>query len=153
MDMINRVEKIDFIPLFPALTLILKGHTKFFEKKLEGTNVTPSELPYILKVCGDNGNISQRDLSEIFSVSEPVVTRTLKNLENKGFIIRTKDPNNKTRRLLSLTEEGFEISEKMLNINDEWLEELFKDMYQADIDKFNGIIKSLTVNSLKIWWG
>ena len=62
MDMINRVEKIDFIPLFPALTLILKGHTKFFEKKLEGTNVTPSELPYILKVCGDNGNISQRDL-------------------------------------------------------------------------------------------
>lgn len=150
MDMINRVEKIDFIPLFPALTLILKGHTKFFEKKLEGTNVTPSELPYILRVCGDNGNISQRDLSEIFSVSEPVVTRTLKNLENKGFIIRTKDPNNKTRRLLSLTEEGFEISEKMLNINDEWLEELFKDMYQADIDKFNGIIKSLTVNSLKL---
>lgn len=150
MDMINRVEKIDFIPLFPALTLILKGHTKFFEKKLEGTNVNPSELPYILKVCGDNGNISQRDLSEIFSVSEPVVTRTLKNLENKGFIIRTKDPNNKTRRLLSLTEEGFEISEKMLNINDEWLEELFKDMYQADIDKFNGIIKSLTVNSLKL---
>ncbi|MBQ6100541.1 MAG: MarR family transcriptional regulator [Methanobrevibacter sp.] len=150
MDMINRVEKIDFIPLFPALTLILKGHTKFFEKKLEGTNVTPSELPYILKVCGDNGNISQRDLSEIFSVSEPVVTRTLKNLENKGFIIRTKGPNNKTRRLLSLTEEGFEISEKMLNINDEWLEELFKDMYQADIDKFNGIIKSLTVNSLKL---
>ncbi|MBQ6629914.1 MAG: MarR family transcriptional regulator [Methanobrevibacter sp.] len=148
--MINRVEKIDFIPLFPALTLILKGHTKFFEKKLEGTNVNPSELPYILKVCGDNGNISQRDLSEIFSVSEPVVTRTLKNLENKGFIIRTKDPNNKTRRLLSLTEEGFEISEKMLNINDEWLEELFKDMYQADIDKFNGIIKSLTVNSLKL---
>lgn len=150
MDMINRVEKIDFIPLFPALTLILKGHTKFFEKKLEGTNVTPSELPYILKVCGDNGNISQRDLSEIFSVSEPVVTRTLKNLENKGFIIRTKDPNNKTRRLLSLTEEGFEISEKMLNINDEWLEELFKDMYQEDIDKFNEIIKSLTVNSLKL---
>lgn len=150
MDMMNRVEKMNFIPLFPALTLILKGHTKFFEKKLEGTNVTPSELPYILKVCGDNGNISQRDLSEIFRVSEPVVTRTLKNLENKGFIIRTKDSDNKTRRLLSLTEEGFEISEKMLNINDEWLEELFKDMYQADIDKFNEIIKSLTVNSMKL---
>ena len=148
--MMNRVEKMNFIPLFPALTLILKGHTKFFEKKLEGTNVTPSELPYILKVCGDNGNISQRDLSEIFRVSEPVVTRTLKNLENKGFIIRTKDSDNKTRRLLSLTEEGFEISEKMLNINDEWLEELFKDMYQADIDKFNEIIKSLTVNSMKL---
>ena len=150
MDMMNRVEKMNFIPLFPALTLILKGHTKFFEKKLEGTNVTPSELPYILKVCGDNGNISQRDLSEIFRVSEPVVTRTLKNLENKGFIIRTKDSDNKTRRLLSLTEEGFEISEKMLNINDEWLEELFKDMYQEDIDKFNEIIKSLTVNSMKL---
>ena len=150
MDMMNRVEKMNFIPLFPALTLILKGHTKFFEKKLEGTNVTPSELPYILKVCGDNGNISQRDLSEIFRVSEPVVTRTLKNLENKGFIIRTKDSDNKTRRLLSLTEEGFEISEKMLNINDEWLEELFKDMYQVDIDKFNEIIKSLTVNSMKL---
>ena len=148
--MMNRVEKMNFIPLFPALTLILKGHTKFFEKKLEGTNVTPSELPYILKVCGDNGNISQRDLSEIFRVSEPVVTRTLKNLENKGFIIRTKYSYNNTRRLLSLTEEGFEISEKMLNINDEWLEELFKDMYQADIDKFNEIIKSLTVNSMKL---
>uniref|UniRef100_UPI00388FA1EE MarR family winged helix-turn-helix transcriptional regulator n=1 Tax=Methanobrevibacter sp. TaxID=66852 RepID=UPI00388FA1EE len=92
----------------------------------------------------------QRDLSETFSVSEPVVARTLKNLENKGFVIRTKDPNNKTRRLLSLSEQSFEISENMLHITDDWLKEIYNDINESDIDKFNEIIKLLTINSLKL---
>lgn len=150
MDTLNKVEKIDIIPLYPALNLILKGHTNFFEKKLKGTNVTPAEIHYILRIYVDNENITQRDLSETFSVSEPVVARTLKNLENKGFIIRTKDPNNKTRRLLSLSEQGFEISENMLHITDEWLKEIYKDINESDIDKFNEIIKLLVINSLKL---
>ncbi len=150
MDTINKVEKTDIIPLYPALNLILKGHTSFFEKKLEGTNVTPAEIHYILRIYVDNGNITQRDLSETFSVSEPVVARTLKNLENKGFVIRTKDPNNKTRRILSLSEQGFEISENMMDISDEWLKELFNGINNSDIDKFNEIIKLLTIKSLKL---
>ena len=33
MDTLKKVEKMDIIPLYPALNLILKGHTNFFEKK------------------------------------------------------------------------------------------------------------------------
>lgn len=150
MDTLNKIKKMDIIPLYPALNLILKGHTSFFEKKLEGTNVSPAEIHYILRIYVDNGNITQRDLSETFSVSEPVVARTLKNLENKGFVIRTKDPNNKTRRLLSLSEQGFEISENMLHITDDWLKEIYKDINESDINKFNEIIKLMTIKSLKL---
>ena len=150
MDMLKRIENEESIPLFIALSLILKGHTRFFEKKLEGTDVTPSELPYILKIYADDGILTQRDLSDIFGVSEPVVARTLKNLESKGFVNRTNDPKNKTRRLLFLTERGFEITGRMFNINDEWLDEIFKDMNPKDRDKFDEVIRLLTINSLKL---
>jgi hypothetical protein len=49
---------VDDIPLYPALTLILKGHNRFFEEKLEGTNVIPSELQYLIRLSVD-GDISQ----------------------------------------------------------------------------------------------
>ena len=103
MDLLEIFESFDTVPAFPALNMIIKGHTRFFEDKLEGTDVNPSELPYIIRIGENNGELTQKDLSNLFLVSEPVVARTLKNLEKKGFIIRRIDQENKTRRLISLS--------------------------------------------------
>lgn len=149
MNILEIIKNVYEIPLYPALTLILKGHTRFFEEKLNGTNVTPSELPYILRLSVDE-DVSQKEISELFGVSEAVVARTIKNLEKKGFITRKKNPENKIRKILSLTSKGHEISQEMFNIDEDWNDILFDDIEKEDLDSFNRVLKSLTVNSLKI---
>ena len=150
MNHLEIMEDMGDVPIYPAMSLILKGHNTFFDEKLKGTGVSAAELPYIVRIYADNNNLTQRDLCNLFFVSEPVVARTLKNLEKKGFIIRNKDPQNRTRKLLSLTERGIEISKRMFDINDEWEKLLFDNFTSDEIEIYKRLTKSLAVNSLKL---
>ena len=150
MNHLEIIEDMVDVPIYPALSLIIKGHNTFFDEKLKGTGVSAAELPYIVRIYADNNKLTQRDLCNLFFVSEPVVARTLKNLEKKGFIIRNKDPQNRTRKLLSLTERGIEISKRMFDINDEWEKLLFDNFTSDEIEIYKRLTKSLAVNSLKL---
>ena len=150
MNHLEIIEDMMDVPIYPALSLIIKGHNTFFDEKLKGTGVSAAELPYIVRIYADNNKLTQRDLCNLFFVSEPVVARTLKNLEKKGFIIRNKDPQNRTRKLLSLTERGIEISKRMFDINDEWEKLLFDNFTSDEIEIYKRLTKSLAVNSLKL---
>ena len=150
MNHLEIIEDMMDIPIYPALSLIIKGHNTFFDEKLKGTGVSAAELPYIVRIYADNNKLTQRDLCNLFFVSEPVVARTLKNLEKKGFIIRNKDPKNRTRKLLSLTDSGIEISKRMFDINDEWEKLLFDNFTSDEIESYKSLTKVLAVNSLKL---
>ena len=150
MNHLEIIEDMMDVPIYPALSLIIKGHNTFFDEKLKGTGVSAAELPYIIRIYADNNKLTQRDLCNLFFVSEPVVARTLKNLEKKGFIIRNKDPKNRTRKLLSLTDSGIEISKRMFDINDEWEKLLFDNFTSDEIESYKSLTKALAVNSLKL---
>ena len=150
MNHLEIIEDMMDVPIYPALSLIIKGHNTFFDEKLKGTGVSAAELPYIVRIYADNNKLTQRDLCNLFFVSEPVVARTLKNLEKKGFIIRNKDPKNRTRKLLSLTDSGIEISKRMFDINDEWENLLFDNFTSDEIESYKNLTKALAVNSLKL---
>lgn len=150
MNHLEIIEDMMDVPIYPALSLIIKGHNTFFDEKLKGTVVSAAELPYIVRIYADNNKLTQRDLCNLFFVSEPVVARTLKNLEKKGFIIRNKDPKNRTRKLLSLTDSGIEISKRMFDINDEWEKLLFDNFTSDEIESYKSLTKALAVNSLKL---
>ena len=150
MNHLEIIEDMMDVPIYPALSLIIKGHNTFFDEKLKGTGVSAAELPYIVRIYADNNKLTQRDLCNLFFVSEPVVARTLKNLEKKGFIIRNKDPKNRTRKLLSLTDSGIEISKRMFDINDEWEKLLFDNFTSDEIESYKNLTKALAVNSLKL---
>ena len=150
MNHLEIIEDMGDVPIYPALSLIIKGHNIFFDEKLKGTGVSAAELPYIVRIYADNNNLTQRDLCNLFFVSEPVVARTLKNLEKKGFIIRNKDPKNRTRKLLSITDKGMEISKRMFDINSEWEKRIFNNFTPDEMETFRKSIKKITVNSIEI---
>ena len=150
MNHLEIIEDIPDLPIYPAMSLIGKGHNKFFDEKLEGTGVSAAELPYIIRIYAESNMLTQRDLCDLFFVSEPVVARTVKNLESKGFIIRNKDPKNRTRKLLSLTDRGVEISKRMFDINDEWEKAILKDMTSEEIESFKKAMRKIALSSLKL---
>lgn len=150
MNHLEILENSKNIPLYPAMSLIIKRHNSFFDEKLKGTGVSAAELPYLVRIYNDNNNITQRDLCNLFFVSEPVVARTLKNLENKGFVIRNNDPQKKTRKLLSLTDKGVEINKRMFNINAEWEKHLFDNLSVDEIENYKMLTKLLAINSMKL---
>ncbi|HWW64837.1 MAG TPA: MarR family transcriptional regulator [Sphingomonadaceae bacterium] len=63
----------------------------------------------VLRVINDRGATDATGLSEVGLLHAPSVTRILKELEKRKFIVREPDVNDRRRTLVALTPEGREV--------------------------------------------
>ena len=67
----------------------------------------------------DRNNVTSGELSEKLNVTTARIASVLNSLENKGYIKRNVDVNDKRKTLVSITEDGeklaYEIKEKLTN--------------------------------------
>ena len=59
MNHLDIIKDMEDIPLYPALSLIIKGHNTFFDEKLKGTEVSAAELPYLVRIYGQDHHFSK----------------------------------------------------------------------------------------------
>ena len=130
-------ERINFTPLSLYVNYIHIIHREYLINNYE--NLTPVDVTYLMNIFY-NSNCSQRDLSELFFVSESNVTQIIKKLEKNGFITRTPDEKNKSRKILNLTNEGKIIVFKLIKEMYEWEGDFFKDYSPEDVEKFKKMI-------------
>ena len=141
-------ERINFTPLSLYVNYIHIIHREYLINNYE--NLTPVDVTYLMNIFY-NSNCSQRDLSELFFVSESNVTQIIKKLEKNGFITRTPDEKNKSRKILNLTNEGKIIVFKLIKEMYEWEGDFFKDYSPEDVEKFKKMIydySQKTIDSL-----
>jgi DNA-binding MarR family transcriptional regulator len=82
---------------------IFKEKRKIF--KLDGTSLYPSEV-HVMLVIETEINTNATEIAKILGVTKGALSQTLTRLENKGIILKTKDPFNKNELTLSLTDFG-----------------------------------------------
>jgi DNA-binding MarR family transcriptional regulator len=61
---------------------------------------------HLIEVIGDNTDLSVSDIAGLLGVTKGAISQTLKKLENKGFVVKTIDPENNSRILTQLTSKG-----------------------------------------------
>lgn len=91
-------------PLFRLINKII-----FLEKKnifeYEGVKLFPSEIHVLLSI-EDKQSTNATKLANKLGISKSAVSQTISRLQNKGVIIKDKDPYNKNELILSLTSFG-----------------------------------------------
>ena len=97
-----------------------------------------------------NKEISQKDLADLMYVSEANVTKIVKKLEKKGYLVRHKDENNKSRNLLSLSDKGKLIVNKLVKLSNEWEINLTKSYDMKKRDEIKDLLYELSENSVDI---
>lgn len=96
-------ERISFTPIVLYTEFI---HLQFYNYlKKNFNNITPVDFTYLINILY-NQNVSQRQLSEILHVSESSVAQIIKKLEKKELVSRIPDENNKSRKIIQLTEKS-----------------------------------------------
>lgn len=112
-------------------------------KNLQRYNLTPSQMDILLYLKKHQEDaLTQRDLETGLTLKNPTVTGLLNRLEEKGFITREQNLNDKRSKFIKMTdkaervlEDGYlyiqELDAKMLNgISEEEQEQLFKHIYK-----------------------
>ncbi len=82
------------------------------EQILPGWSLSLSEI-YALGTLEEQAPISQQDLGAELSLEKSSVSRLVQQLEARGWVQRERDPRDSRLRLLSLTEQGAEITRQI----------------------------------------
>lgn len=88
--------------LFYKIKLIERKIYKNFENKT-GISLTRYE---ILLVLFNKENFSQVDLQNFLQIDQAAITRHLKKLEDDGYIVRNRNPQNNRELVINLTEKA-----------------------------------------------
>lgn len=111
----------------PALYIGYLGRNlkQCYETCLEPYGLTGSLYFYLLYVDGKDG-CSLTDLARQLHVDKAYVSRTIKQLEAHGYIVRKRNPEDSRAFLLASTESGKEILKQMEGLFTRWNEDLQK---------------------------
>ena len=137
------------IPLKGLLSIILRSHRVFIGRELGHLNLTDAQVACLLRIHREPG-IKQDELATFFHVDKGTIARTLRRLEESGFIEREQDPENRRRYILEVTGRCGEIIPLILKVEERWEELLFRNFTDEERRIFREMCRRLAEGRLGI---
>ncbi len=107
------------LPLGALFSIINRTRVVFLNERLKSYNLSAGQYPvfiYLLK----HDDVIQDALARYFHLDKGTIARTVKKMEDNGYISRRVDPDNRRAFRLSLTSKGYEIAPEILAVDQEW---------------------------------
>ncbi|MCW3806358.1 MarR family winged helix-turn-helix transcriptional regulator [Plebeiibacterium marinum] len=89
----------------------------------------------VVKYCVKTAPV-QQDIAEIMKKDKSVVLRMIDVLEKDGLLIRSTDPNDRRRNIITLTEKGYEYTELFTECDQEITINLMEGLNETDVAVF-----------------
>jgi DNA-binding MarR family transcriptional regulator len=110
-------------------------------KKAE-INLTIEQF-FILKILNNEDGLILQDLADIVDKDKSAVLRHINSLEEKHFVARTKDPQDKRRKILLITKAGAEELSKAKTLDRQLNEEVAGSIPQKNLEKFDNFLTQI----------
>ena len=127
------------------ISVLYRQFQIYINNNTKDLQISASEYIFLMEMY-KNDNMSQEQLSKNLIIDKSATARAIKSLEEKEYIIRKKDDNDKRTNRIKLTKKGIEIKDRLSNLLEEWNNEI-----TSDIDKnlLNTVIDTLNKMSIK----
>ena len=139
IDLNSGDERIPFTPVVLYIDYISIQYTKYLKDNY--SEITPRDFTYLVTIQY-NPNLTQRELSEILFVSEANVAQIIKRLEKNELVHRGSDENNKSKKILNVTDKAKLIIFSLLKEIYEFEAKFFEDYSEEDAEKFKKMVHS-----------
>lgn len=113
--------------------------TKFTQQKIDLT----LEQYFLLNILNNEEGLILQDLSEILDRDKSAVTRHINGLEDKHFVARTTDPDDKRRKILLITKPGVRVFEEANKLAKQINNDLTRHISKEDLKKFESILSTI----------
>lgn len=132
-------------PFIAWIHNISKNQLKYLNLKLADLELD-HEIRHVIYIY-DNPNISQDDLVGFSGQSKGNIAKAVKKLEDKGYIKREINPDNRRKYMLKTTSKADELVPKIRQISKEWEKEVGLTDNDEEIKKR---IREISINSMKL---
>jgi DNA-binding MarR family transcriptional regulator len=117
---------------------MMANYGKYIREVFDETDITRSELPFLIRIRFSE-KTTQKELVELFKVSEGYTAKLLRKFEDKGYITRCEDPTNRRKKIVELTDAGIEKTDELIELIDNWELKVTSEMSDEEIN----LLKSL----------
>ena len=112
-------ENAENIRIYHFVEELVGSFKNYIEKDFKDDDISLVELPFLLRIRFSNEG-TQKELVNLFKVSDGYTAKLLRRFELAGLIERIEDPSNRRRKLVRLTDKGIKRTDKILKYIDYW---------------------------------
>lgn len=129
--------------IFVAFRKLLRNYTDFQLEELKDFNLTPNEIS-VLSAVSDFSMAS--DIAANVCVSKALVSRSVKDLKEKGLIVSTISEVDKREQRLELTEQGERVAMLIEEINDRFFRIVFDGIGETEQEVLDALLRLTSKN-------
>jgi len=117
------------------VTYIARHLNRYVDLETAHLNLSSATVPFLTYLCEHNG-VHQDEMAENLQFDKSSAARAVKALEQRGYVTKVIDPNNKRRNVVTLTKLGLSIQDELSEILKQTTNRLFADFRASEIDRY-----------------
>ena len=118
-------------------------------QKFVDEDISLVELPFLLRIRFSTEG-TQKELVNLFKVSDGYTAKLLRRFELAGLIKRIEDPSNRRRKLVKLTDKGIKRTDKILKYIDYWEDTVMDGIDEDERKVLKKSLLKLVLNTQKL---
>ena len=142
-------ENPEDIRIYHFVEELVGSFKNYIDRDFADDDISLVELPFLLRIRFSNEG-TQKELVNLFKVSDGYTAKFLRRFELAGLIERIEDPSNRRRKLVKLTEKGIKRTDKILKYIDYWEETVMDGMDDGERKALKKALFKLVLNTEKL---
>ncbi|WP_299525245.1 MarR family winged helix-turn-helix transcriptional regulator [uncultured Methanobrevibacter sp.] len=130
------------------ISIIHRQYLIYLNNCLKNEEITSSHAP-ILAYLLYKGTSCQEDIVNHFKIDKGSIARSIQKLQEKQLINKEINENNRRKYQLSLTEKGREVALKIMNLNNEWENQIYSTC-NTNEKQIVELMRKMTISSINI---
>jgi DNA-binding MarR family transcriptional regulator len=118
-------------------------------QRLAGVELDPSAFVAIMRIA-EHGPIRLTDLAHQLWLDLSVVSRKVRQLEDRGLVERVVDPSDARAALVAITDAGREIADRLASGRQQMLDGLFGSWGERDTKRFADLLDRFVTDVIAI---
>lgn len=125
--------------------LIMKVGRESFEQRMQREGYEISVLQFgLIRMLAMDGEHSLKDLSQKIMVDSSTLVPSIDALERKGIVFRHRDPQDRRRVVIGLTDAGHDIAQRFHAVaEDDAIYQALLQMNEAEVDQLLRLMRAL----------
>lgn len=120
----------------------------YINNNTKDLGIGASEYIFLMEMY-EKDNISQEELSKSLIVDKAATARAIKSLEEKEYIFRIKDENDKRTNRVKLTKKGIQVQKRLIDLLEQWNIYITQGMETEKLDIVFDTIKQMSSNAIE----
>lgn len=121
----------------------------YAHRNLKNIDITGSEHSIVIYLSRHDG-VNQESISEALMLDKGTIAKNLAQLEEKNFITRVVNQENRREKIISLTEYGKSVVNVVLNVSEKWEIDVLNGLTPQEKDAFHRLSEKIAYNAKMI---